>query len=72
MFKKITDALIPHLVGLAFMVVGWLFSINYVGLNKFQSNVLFTKETGFGLLLIIIGAYLPEIWIGIRSKFRKE
>ena len=72
MFKKFTDALIPHLVGLGLMVVGWLFSINYVGLNKFQSNVLFTKETGLGLLMIVIGAYLPEIWIGIRGKFSKE
>jgi hypothetical protein len=70
MFEKIKEAVIPHLVGLGLMVAGWLFSINYVGLNKFQSNVLFTKETGLGLLMIVIGAYLPEIWIGIRNKVR--
>jgi hypothetical protein len=70
MFERIKEAVIPHLVGLGLMFGGWLFSINYVGLNKFQSNVLFTKETGIGLLMIIAGAYLPEIWIGIRNKVK--
>lgn len=72
MFKKIKDALIPHLFGLGLIIAGWYISILNVGLNRFQPDALFTKWTGMGLVLIIIGAYLPEIWIGIRNKFTRE
>lgn len=72
MLKKIIDAIIPHSVGLLLIVTGWYISILNVGLTRFQPDVLFTKWTGLGLLMIVIGAYLPWIWIGIREKFVKE
>jgi len=71
MMDKFLNAIIPHAVGLLLIVMGWYISILNVGLTRFQADVLFTKWTGMGLLMIIIGAYLPSIWIGIRDKFKK-
>ncbi len=70
--EKFKNAIIPHAVGLMLIVFGWYISILNVGLTRFQADVLFTKWTGFGLLLIVIGAYLPWIWIGLRDKFSKD
>jgi hypothetical protein len=72
MIKTITDAIIPHTIGLLLMIFGWYISILNVGLTRFQTDVLFTKWTGFGLLMIIIGAYLPWVWTGIRGKLNKD
>jgi len=72
MMQKIIDAIVPHSIGMLLMVMGWYISILNVGLTRFQADVLFTKWTGFGLLMIIAGAYLPWIWTGIRNKFRKD
>ena len=72
MLDRIKSAIIPHLIGLSLMGLGWFISIVNVGLARgYQSTVLFTKETGFGLLLIILGAYFADIYIGIRDKFSK-
>lgn len=72
MLKKIADVIIPHSIGILLIVMGWYISILNVGLTRFQADVLFTKWTGMGLLMIIIGAYLPWIWTGIRDKFNKN
>jgi len=71
MMDKFLNAIIPHAVGLLLIVMGWYISILNVGLTRFQADVLFTKWTGMGLLMIVVGAYLPSIWIGIRDKFKK-
>ena len=71
MFERIKGAIIPHLVGLGLMFFGWYISLLNVGLTRFQTDVLFTKWTGFGFLLILCGAYLPDIWIGIRDRLSK-
>ena len=71
MLEKIKNAIIPHLVGLMLMIFGWYISILNVGLARFQTDVLFTKWTGLGLLLILTGAYLPGIYLGIKSIFQK-
>ena len=71
MMDKFLNAIVPHAVGLLLIVMGWYISILNVGLTRFQADVLFTKWTGMGLLMIVVGAYLPSIWIGIRDKFRK-
>jgi len=71
MFERIKNAIIPHLVGFGLMFFGWYISLLNVGLTRFQTDVLFTKWTGSGFLLILAGAYLPNIWIGIRNKLSK-
>ncbi|TAL31068.1 MAG: hypothetical protein EPN93_18775 [Spirochaetes bacterium] len=71
MWEKIKGAIIPHLVGLALMAGGWFISITYVGFRRFESDILFTNMTGLGLLMIIVGAYFPDVYIGLREKFRK-
>ena len=67
MFETIKKNMIPHLVGMIFIFAGWYISILNVGLARFQENILFTKTTLLGLILIIIGAYIPEVWIKIRK-----
>ncbi len=71
MLERVKGAVIPHLIGLILLVGGWFLSITYVGLARFETNVLFTNTTGAGLLMIIVGAYFPDIYIGIRDKFKK-
>lgn len=66
--EKLMTIIIPNLIGLCFMVGGWFISILNVGLTRFQPNVLFTKWTLFGLVLIIIGAYIPVVWSKMRGK----
>lgn len=66
--EKLMTIIIPNLIGLCFMIGGWFISILNVGLTRFQPNVLFTKWTLFGLILIIIGAYIPVVWSKMRGK----
>lgn len=55
------------------MVSGWYISIINVGLFKFnQERSLHTKETLAGLLLILIGAYIPHVWTGIANLLKKD
>jgi hypothetical protein len=58
-------------LGIGLMVLGWYISILNVGLARFQPNVLFTKWTLLGLILIIIGAYLPRLWNKIINWLQK-
>lgn len=55
------------------MIAGWYIAIINVGLFKFnQERSLHTKETLAGLLLILIGAYVPHIWAGTFNLFTKK
>lgn len=72
MIDKIKEGFFPYLVGLMLIVFGWYLSILNVGLTRFQTNVLFTKWTGFGLLLILIGAYFPGIYLSVKNYFFKR
>jgi hypothetical protein len=67
MFETLKRNIFPHLIGLLFIFGGWYVSILNVGLARFQENVLFTKTTLIGLVLIIIGAYIPNVWNKIRG-----
>jgi hypothetical protein len=67
MLEKIKGLIIPHIIGLVLMVGGWFISIMNVGLTRFQPDILFTKWTLSGLVMIVIGAYLPSIWSKIRG-----
>lgn len=73
MFERIKGAIIPHLVGILLMGLGWFISILNVRLafSAYQPANIFTKETGFGLLVILIGAYFADIYIWIRGKLSK-
>ncbi len=72
MFDKIREAFLPYLIGFILIVFGWYISILNVGLARFQTDVLFSKWTGLGLLLILVGAYFPGIYIGIKNYFKGE
>ena len=61
MRSKIGFNFLMNLLGLVLIGVGWYISILNVGLNRFQEDVLFTKWTIFGLVLIVIGAYIPRV-----------
>lgn len=71
MFNKIKEAFLPYLIGFFLMVFGWYVSILNVGLTRFQADVLFTKWTGLGLLMILLGAYLPGIYLELKNFFKK-
>ena len=68
MLHNLLSTLIPYSIGLILMVLGWYISILNVGLARFRENVLFTKWTLIGLILIIAGAYIPPIWNKIRGR----
>ncbi len=72
MLSKIWDIILPNLIGLGLMVLGWGMSIGIVGvgtrLRTYEEIQFFSTGTLVGLLLIIIGAYVPRIWNKIRGK----
>lgn len=68
---KFMRRLLPQIIGLVMMILGWYISIVNVGLDKLSSPSIFTKTSWTGMLLILIGAYLPQIWIAILNKFNK-
>ncbi|EMN02143.1 hypothetical protein [Leptospira noguchii] len=70
--NTILNYIIPHACGLGLIATGWYISILNVGLTRFTENVLITKWTLSGLSMIVVGAYLPEIWIRIRNLFKRK
>lgn len=71
MFERVKKAIFPHFIGLMMMVSGWLLSIGSVGIRRFEPDILFTRTTASGLLLILAGAYFPDIYLRIRKIFKK-
>ncbi|EIE02192.1 MULTISPECIES: hypothetical protein [Leptospira] len=65
---KIIGFLFPNFIGLIFILLGWWTTIINVATLRFSGESYFNKWTYTGLALILVGAYLPEIWIGIRKK----
>lgn len=73
MLEKIKYALMPHIVGFFLLLFGWYISILNVGLlDRRGVGSLFSIWTFSGLTMIIIGAYLPDIWIGLRKTSDKR
>lgn len=62
MSNFVNNVLLPNFIGILIMTIGWYVSILNVGLTRFNATVLFTRWTLSGLVLIIIGAYFPDIW----------
>lgn len=71
MIDKFMRRLLPQIIGFVLMGLGWYVSIVNVGLDKLSSPSIFTKASWTGLLLILIGAYLPQLWIAVLNKFNK-
>lgn len=71
MLEKLVRRIIPQAIGFGMMLIGWYISIINVGLDKFMGATIITKWTVTGLLLILTGAYLPQIWIAILNKMQK-
>ena len=72
MFEKFKNAIVPHIIGLLLIILGWLLCIINVGIDKFSSKSIFNFVTLSGLILIILGAYIPEVWIGIKNSISKK
>lgn len=68
MMDNIKSAIIPNIIGLGLIFGGWFLSILNVGLARFEKDVLFTKWTLAGLIMIVLGAYLPRIWSAIANR----
>lgn len=78
MWQKIKTYFVAHVIGLVLILAGWAFSMNVVAINRFQmfsvpgggvsERPIFQSWTFFGLALIIIGAYFPEMWIAMRNR----
>ena len=70
MLENFKHSIIPNFIGICLIFGGWFISILNVGLARFEPNILFTKWTLSGLIMILIGAYLPRIWsaVGNRGK----
>lgn len=69
--QRIKQYLIPHIIGLGLIFAGWIIPIIDTGMDRFSTKSIFTNTNIFGLVLILIGAYLPDIWIGIMEKRNK-
>jgi len=72
MVEKLKEVFIPYFIGLCFIILGWYISILNVGLTRFQTNILFTRWTALGLMLIILGAYVPGIYLSIKNHDSKD
>ncbi len=68
MLDNIKHSIFPNFIGICLIFGGWFISILNVGLARFEPNVLFTKWTLSGLIMIMIGAYLPRIWSAISNR----
>jgi hypothetical protein len=69
--EKFLRRALPQGIGFILMIIGWYMSIIDAGLVKFSSTSIITTWTLTGLVLILIGAYLPQIWIAILNKMQK-
>ena len=65
---KLKQVVIPHLIGILLIFTGWYICILNVGLDKFSSAALINNWTLFGLTVIFIGAYFPNV----AGKFGKK
>lgn len=72
MLDTLKHVVLPHLIGLAMMIIGWYISIADVGITtriKTYEEIKFISiPTILGLILILAGAYVPRIWARIKGK----
>lgn len=67
---KLWNVIVPNLIGFCLMIGGWYLSIVDVGvrtrIKTYQEIEYVTVLTIIGLIMILVGAYLPRVW----RKFR--
>ncbi len=72
MMDKILNVIVPNLIGFCLMVAGWYLSIVDVGIRTriktYQEIEYVTFLTIVGLVMILVGAYLPRLWSKIRNR----
>lgn len=71
MMDKIWNVIVPNLIGFCLMIGGWYLSIVDVGvrtrIKTYQEIEYVTVLTIIGLIMILVGAYLPRVWRKIRG-----
>lgn len=54
--------ILAHVIGFVLILGGWYLIIINVGLDRFSPTLIHSKTNLFGLGLILLGAYTPEIF----------
>lgn len=77
MLDQFKQAVIPHLIGIIIILAGWLVSVlsvffkagfGVMQVRAMDQNMVFTGWSLFGLVLILIGAYLPDFILAVRNR----
>ncbi len=72
MKNTILNVIVPNVIGFCLMIAGWYLSIVDVGirtrLKTYQEIEYITFLTIAGLVMILVGAYLPRFWSKIRNR----
>ncbi len=77
MWEKIRNAAVAHIIGFALLGGGWLLAVNYVGFTMRMNptmaanEVIYSGTSIVALVMILLGAYFPEIWLTIMNR-RKQ
>jgi len=72
MWQKIKTYALAHLIGLGLIVGGWFMCIVGTGWDRWTSVKFLSGANLMGLILILLGAYFPEIWISIKNRGAKS
>ncbi len=69
MWENFKNYFFAHFTGLGLILLGWYISVIYSAVDRFSSeSAIISTATIVGLILILIGTYLPDIWILIFKK----
>lgn len=72
MWQKIKTYFVAHVIGLALLAGGWYLSIMNTSADRWQSVKFLSGANLIGLIMILVGAYFPEIWISIKNRKAKS
>ena len=72
MWERIKNYLLAHAMGLSLILTGWYISVLDTALDRFAQKAIISSGTTIGLLLIIFGAYLPEVWMAIVNRGKNK
>ena len=72
MWESIKNYIFAHTIGLCLLLTGWYISVLDTALDRFSKKAIISSGTTIGLLLIVVGAYLPEVWMAIVKKSKSK